>query len=154
MSAVASFIRLPKEELRELASAVGGDDPQGLAEFLAANGTSVVEFEEDGDIFSVLLPVLADDYDIDLETSENALIADLAEATDALVFILTQADQKKYLEQLDPDNFSAEELGEAHADFTEDEEAGAGEAMLAGIAALHQAMQEVDADHAVVVSVT
>ncbi|MDE1896896.1 MAG: hypothetical protein KGH91_07465 [Rhodospirillales bacterium] len=154
MPAVASFIRLPKEELKELASAVGGDDPQGLAEFLAANGTSVVEFEEDGDIFSVLLPVLADDYDIDLETSENALIADLAEATDALVFILTQADQKKYLEQLDPDNFSAEELGEAHADFTEDEEAGAGEAMLAGIAALHQAMQEVDADHAVVVSVT
>ncbi|MDE1906799.1 MAG: hypothetical protein KGH75_10175 [Rhodospirillales bacterium] len=154
MSAVASFIRLPKEELKELASAVGGDDPQGLAEFLAANGTSVVEFEEDGEIFSVLLPVLADDYDIDLETSENALIADLAEATDALVFILTQADQKKYLEQLDPENFSAEELGEAHADFTEDEEEGAGEAMLAGIAALHQAMQEIDADHAVVVSIT
>ena len=154
MPAIASFIRLPKQELKELASAVGGDDPQGLSEFLAANGTSVVEFEEDGEIFSVLLPVLADDYDIDLETSENAIIADLAEATDALVFILTQADQKKYLEKLDPENFSTDELGEAHADFTEDEEAGAGEAMLAGIVALHQAMQEVDADHAVVVSVT
>ncbi|MBU6448981.1 MAG: hypothetical protein KGQ26_05070 [Rhodospirillales bacterium] len=153
MPAIASFTRLPKEDLRELTSAVGGDDPHGLAEFLAANGASVVEFEEDGDIFSVLLPVLADDYDIDLETSENAIVADLAEATDALVFILTQEEQKKYLEQLDPENFSVEELGEAHADFTEDEEAGAGEAMLAGIAALYQAMQEVDADHAVVVSI-
>ncbi|MDE2240647.1 MAG: hypothetical protein KGJ73_12070 [Rhodospirillales bacterium] len=153
MPATASFIRLPREELSELASAAGGDDPQGLADFLAANGTSVVEFDEDGDIFSVLLPVLADDYDIDLETSENAIVAELAEATDALVVILTQEDQKKYLEQLDPENFSAEELGEAYADFTEDEEAEAGEAMLAGMTAIYQAMQEVDSDHVVVIVV-
>ncbi|HTQ72447.1 MAG TPA: hypothetical protein VMH92_13240 [Acidocella sp.] len=154
MPATVSFIRLPREELRELASAASGDDPQGLVDFLAANGTSVVEFEEDGEIFSVLLPVLADDYDIDLETSENAIVADLAEATEALVFILTQEDQKKYLEQLDPENFTAEELGDAYADFTEEEEEGAGEAMLAGIGALYQALQEVDADHVVVVTVS
>ncbi len=154
MPATASFIRLPREDLKELASAASGDDPQGLVDFLAANGVSVVEFEEDGDIFSVLLPVLADDYDIDLETSENAIIADLAEASDALVFILTQEDQKKYLEQLDPENFSAEELAEAHADFAEDEEDGAGEKMLMGIAALYQAMQEVDSDHVVVITVS
>ncbi len=153
MPATASFVRLPREELKDIAKAITGDDPQSLPDFLAANGTSVVEFEEDGDIFSVLLPVLADDYDIDLETSENALIADLAEATDALVLILTQEDQTKYLELLDPENFSAEDLGEAHADFTEDEEPGAGEAMLAGIGALYQALQEVDADHVVVVSI-
>lgn len=154
MPATASFVRLPREELTELASAVTGDDPQGLADVLAANGTSVVEFEEDGDIFSVLLPVLADDYDIDLETSENAIIADLAEATDALVFILTLEDQKKYMEQLDPDNFSAEELDEAYEDFSEEEADGAGATMLAGIGALHQALQEVDADHVVVVTVS
>ena len=154
MLATASFIRLPKEDLIELAAAAGGDDPQGLVDFLAANGTSVVEFEENGDIFSVLLPVLADDYDIDLETSENAIVADLAEATAALVFILTQEDQKKYLELLDPENFSAEELGEAYADFTEEDADGAGEAMLTGLAAIHQAIQEVDADHVVVVTVT
>lgn len=154
MPAIASFVRLPRQELTELASAVTGDDPLGLVDFLAANGSSVVEFEEDGDIFSVLLPVLADDYDIDLETSENGIVADLAEATEALVFILTQEDRKKYLEQLDPDNFSAEELGEAYADFTEEEEEGAGEAMLAGIGALYQALQEADADHVVVVTVS
>jgi hypothetical protein len=154
MPSVASFMRLPREELRELASAVSGDDPQGLADFLAANGTSVVEFDEDGEIFSVLLPVLADDYDIDLETSENAIVSDLAEATEALVFILTPEEQKKYLGQLDPENFTAGELAEAYEDFAEEEADNAGEAMLAGIAALYQALQEVDADHVVVVTVT
>ncbi len=154
MPATATFIRLPKEELKEIANAATGDDPQGLADFLAANGTSVVEFEEDGEIFSVLLPVLAEDYDIDLETSENAIVAELAEATAALVFILTLEDQKKYLEQLDPENFSAEELAEAYADFTDEEEKGAGDAMLEALSALFQALQEVDADHVVVVTVT
>ncbi|MGE4481549.1 hypothetical protein [Acidocella sp.] len=154
MPAIASFVRLPREELTELARAVTGDDPQGVADFLAANGTSVVEFEEGGEIFSVLLPVLAEDYDIDLETSENAIVADLAEASEALVFILTEEEQRKYLEALDPENFSAGELDEAYEDFAEEEADGAGEAMLAGVAALHQALQEVDADHVVIVAVT
>ncbi len=154
MPANASFVRLPREELQELVAAASGDDPQGLPDFLAANGVSVVEFEEDGDIFSALLPILADEYDIDLETSENAVVADLAEASEALVVILTQEEQKKYLSELDPENFSAEELGEAYADFTEEENAAAGPSMLAGVAALYQALQEVDADHVVVLTVT
>ncbi len=154
MPANASFVRLPREELQELVAAASGDDPQGLPDFLAANGVSVVEFEEDGDIFSALLPILADEYDIDLETSENAVVADLAEASEALIVILTQEEQKKYLAELDPENFSAEELGEAYADFMEEEDAAAGLSMLAGVAALCQALQEVDADHVVVLTVT
>lgn len=154
MPANASFVRLPREELQELVAAASGDDPQGLPDFLAANGVSVVEFEEDGDIFSALLPILADEYDIDLETSENAVVADLAEASEALIVILTQEEQKKYLAELDPENFSAEELGEAYADFMEEEDAAAGPSMLAGVAALYQALQEVDADHVVVLTVT
>lgn len=154
MPATASFVRLPREELKDIAKAITGDDPQSLPDVLAANGTSVVEFEEDGDIFSVLLPVLADDYDIDLETSENAVLADLAEVTEALVFILTKEDQDKYYEQLNPENFTVEDLDEAYEDFAEEDADGAGTAMLAGIGALYQALQEVDADHVVVVTVT
>jgi hypothetical protein len=153
MAVSATFTRLPRTELPELVIAAGDNDPQALPGFLAANGTSVVEFEEDGDIFSVLLPVLADDYDIDLETSENGIVAEIAEATEALVFILTQEDQEKYLDQLDPDNFDEEELAEVHADFTEEEDDNAGAAMLAGIAALHQALGETDAHNVVVVTV-
>lgn len=154
MPATASFVRLPRENLRDLTDAANGDDPQGLADYLAATGTSVVEFEEDWDIFSVLVPVLADDYDIDLETSENSIVADLAEATDALVIILTKEDQSKYMELLDPEGFSVEELQDAYEDFTDEDEKGAGQAMLAGIGALYQALQEVDADHVVIVTVS
>ncbi len=153
MALSATFTRLPRTDLAELVTAASDDDPQAFQAFLAANGTSVVEFDYDGDIFSVLLPILSDDYDIDLEASENEAVADIAEATETLVFILTQEDQDKYLVKLDPDNFDEEELADAHEDFTEEENDEAGEAMLAGVSALHQALGETDAGHIVVVTV-
>ncbi|MDD2703868.1 MAG: hypothetical protein PHU07_00820 [Acidocella sp.] len=153
MALSATFTRLPRTDLAELVTAASDDDPQAFQAFLAANGTSVVEFDYDGDIFSVLLPILSDDYDIDLEASENEAVADIAEATETLVFILTQEDQDKYLAKLDPDNFDEEELADAHEDFTEEENDEAGEAMLAGVSALHQALGETDAGHIVVVTV-
>ncbi len=153
MPANAVFTRLPRVDLGELVAASSDEDPQAFQAFLAANGTSVADFDYDGEIFSALLPILSEDYDIDLETSENEVVADIAEAMDALVFILTAEDKAKYLTKLNPDHFAEEELGEAYADFTEEEEEEAGEAMLAGIAALHQCLMEVDADHVVVVTV-
>ena len=138
----ASWWRPPRDE-----------DPQAFQAFLAANGSSVADFDEDGEIFSALLPILADDYDIDLETSENEVVADIAEAMETLVFILTVDDQEKYLRQLNPEEFSVEELADAYEDFTEEEDEEAGEQMLAAIAALHQALAEADAEHVVVVTV-
>jgi hypothetical protein len=153
MPVTATFTRLPRADLGELVAAAADDDPQAFAAFLAANGSSVADFDEDGEIFSALLPILADDYDIDLETSENEVVADIAEAMEALVFILTVDDQEKYLARLNPEAFSAEELAEAYEDFTEEEDEEAGEKMLAAIAALHQALAEADAEHVVVVTV-
>jgi hypothetical protein len=147
------FMRLPRTDLAELVAAAGEDDPQAFQAFLAANGTSVADYDYDGEIFSTLLPVLSEDYDIDLETSENELVAEIAEAIDSLVFIMTAEDQKKFLAKLNPDNFSESELADAYEDFTEEEDEEAGEMMLAGIAALHTALMEVDADHVVVVTV-
>ncbi len=153
MPANALFTRLPKAELGELVAAAGDDDPQAFQSFLAANGTSVADYDYDGEVFSVLLPVLSEEYDIDLETSENEIVADIAEAIETLVFILTADDQEKYLAKLNPDHFSEEELAEAYEDFTEEEEEEAGEMMLAAVAALHQSLSEVDADHVVVVTI-
>lgn len=153
MAVSASFVRLPREALKDMAEAALGDDPQGLPDFLAANGTQVVEFEGDAEIFEALLPILAEDYDIDLETSENAIIAELAEASETLVFILTPEEQRKYLEELDPECFDVEALGEAYEDLMEEEADNAGEALQAAISAIYQALQEVDQDHVVVVTV-
>ena len=154
MAASVTFTRLPRAELVELVAAAREDDPQAFAAFLAANGSSVADFDGDVEIFSTLLPILADDYDIDLETSENEVVADLAEAREALVLILTLDDQEKFLDLLSPEEFSEEELAEAYEDFTEEEDAEAGEVMLSAIGALHQALAETDADHVVVVAVS
>jgi hypothetical protein len=147
------FMRLPRTDLTELVASAGEDDPQAFQAFLAANATSVADYDYDGEIFSTLLPVLSEDYDIDLETSENEMVAEIAEAIESLVFIMTVEDQTKFLAKLNPDNFSESELADAYEDFTEDEDEEAGEMMLAGIAALHTALMEVDADHVVVVTV-
>ena len=152
MAASATFTRLSRDELSGLVSAAQSDDPQDLFAYLAANGTSVADFDYDADIFSTLLPVLAEDFDIDLETGENEIVADIAEAAEVLVVILTLDEQAKYLAKLDPDNFDEDELAELFEDFTGEEASDAGEAMLAGIATLAQALGEVDADHVVIVT--
>jgi len=152
MAASATFTRLSRDELSGRVAAAQSDDPQDLFAFLAANGTSVADFDYDAEIFSTLLPVLAEDFDIDLETGENEIVADIAEAAEVLVVILTLDEQSKYLAKLDPDKFDEDELGELFEDFTGEEATDAGEAMLAGIATLGQALGEVDADHVVVVT--
>jgi hypothetical protein len=152
MAASATFTRLNRDDLAGLAAAAQSDDPQDLFAYLAANGTSVADFDYDAEIFSTLLPVLAEDFDIDLETGENEIVADIAEGAEILVVILTQEEQSKYLNKLDPDNFDEEELAELFEDFTGEEAEDAGEAMLAGIVALGQALAEVDAEHVVVVT--
>ena len=152
MAASATFTRLSREELGGLVAAAQSGDPQDLFAYLAANGTSVADFDYDAEIFSTLLPVLAEDYDIDLETSENEIVADITEGAEILAVILTQEEQAKYLAKLDPDNFDEEELAELYEDFTGEEAEDAGEAMLAGISALGQALAEVDAEHVVVVT--
>ncbi len=152
MAASATFTRLSRDELAGLVEAAGSDDPQDMFAYLAANGTSVADFDYDAEIFSTLLPVLAEDYDIDMETGENEIVADIAESAAALVFILTLDERVKYLEKLDPDDFEEEELAELYEDVTGEEAEDAGEAMLAGIAALGQALAEVDAEHVVVVT--
>lgn len=154
MAVSASFTRLRQTELRELVNAAASDTPKSLEGFLLASGVSVVEFPGDPDIFSVLFPILAEDYDIDLETSENGVVSELAEACDALVVILTLEEQERYLESLAPEQFSVEDLADAYEDFTEDDQEGAGAAMLGGITALYQALQEVDDRHVVVVMIS
>lgn len=152
MPANATFTRLPRSDLAELVAAAGDDDPQAFQAFLAANGTAVSDFDEDGEVFSVLLPVLAEEYDIDLETSEDEVVAEIAEAAEALVFVLTLEDRQKYLTKLNPDAFSESELADAYEEFAEEEDENAGEMMLNAIGALHQCLMEVDADHVVVVT--
>lgn len=152
-SVSATFTRLRRDDLKGLVKATADNATRGLVDFLATSGTSAVKFTGRADVFSVLLPVLAEEYDIDLEVSENGIVADLAEACEALVFILTLEEQENYSDSLSPTQFSDVDLNEAYENFTEEDEKDAGKAMLACITALHQALLEVDEDHVVVAMV-
>ena len=154
MASNVTFTRLAKADLGELVEAASDDDPQAFASFLAANGVSVADYDWDGETFEVLLPVLADDYDIDLETGENEIVADISESIESTILILTLDEREKYLDRLNPENFSEEELRECYEDFTEEEEEEAGEMLLDAITAVFQSLQEVDSDHVVVVVVS
>jgi len=155
MSSKATFTRLNRADLEGLVEAAEDEDPRAFLAYLAENGASVADFDDDGEIFSVLLPVLDEEYSIDLEVSENELVGDITELTSSLVFILTQAEKTEYLSQLDPESFDEEDLADAYEDFTEeDAEEETGALMRSAIAALHTALGEVDNDHVVVVAIT
>ncbi len=154
MASNVTFTRLPRTDLRELVEAAAADDPRAFAGFLAANGVSVADYDWDGETFGILLELLAEDYDIDLEASENEAIADIAAAMEVTAIILTPEEREKYLEKLNPENFSEEDLREAYEDFVEEEEEDAAEMLLDGIAALFQSLNEVDSDHVVVVVIS
>jgi hypothetical protein len=153
MANSVTFTRLARADLGELVEAAADDDPQAYVSFLAANGTSVADYDWDAEVFSAVLPVLAEEYEIDLETGENEVLADIAETIESTVFILTADEKEKYLDRLNPDNFSEEQLREEYEAFTEEEEEDGGDMMLGAITALFQCLQEVDADHVVVVTV-
>lgn len=146
----ASFTRLRYEDLKGLAPSATVNGTRGLADFFVKHGTSLAKLDVRADVFSALLAILTEDHDIDLETSENEIIADLAEACEALVFILTPEEREKYLTQLSPEKFSASDLNDAYEDFIEERSEDAGKTMLTCISTLHQALLEVDEDHVVV----
>ena len=151
MASNVTFTRLARADLQDLVEATAADDPQAFAGFLAANGISVADYDWDGEAFGILLELLAEDYEIDLEASENEAIAEIAASMGVTAIILTAEEREKYLERLNPENFSEEDLREAFEDFVEDEEEDAAEMLLDGIAALFQSLNEVDAEHVVVV---
>jgi hypothetical protein len=153
MANSVTFTRLARADLGELVEAAADDDPQAYVSFLAANGTSVADYDWDAEVFSVVLPVLADEYEIDLETGENEVLADISETVESMGFILTADEKEKYLDRLNPDNFSEEELRAEYESYTEEEAEDGGDMMLGAITALFQCLQEVDADHVVVVTV-
>ena len=51
MATNVTFTRLARADLGELVEAAADDDPQAYLSFLAANGTSVADYDWDGDAF-------------------------------------------------------------------------------------------------------
>ena len=151
MSAIASFIKLPKSALEGLRnSAASGTD----YDYLIANGREVAEYRWSGYVLATLLPYLQQKHQIDLMKSEyDELAAFLTNATGATHFIFTPSQRAAYLDRLESGSFSEEEMRQYFNDFNATDEREMGRAMLDGVAAFQQSLGQLDDGSVVLFSI-
>jgi hypothetical protein len=141
MSAIASFIKLPRTSLDALrqATAQGGFD-----RFLQEHGSSVADYDWSGYILGTLLPYL-DEQKIQLMKSEHdELAAFLSQSLQATCFIFTDAHRQAYVGGLAPEAFSPQKLRDYYNEFNATDEPDAEQPMLDGIRALRQSLSTLD----------
>lgn len=151
MSAIASFILLPKTDLDGLRQA---STEGNYHNYLEQHGREVAEYEWSGYVLATLLPYLEEQHQIDLMRSEHdALARFLSERQQATHFIFTGAHRHPFLDRLDPSAFSTEALRDYYNEFNEENEPDVGRPMLDGIRALHQSLSALDEDSVIVFSI-
>lgn len=161
MSAIASFELLPKTLIDQLRAAAvpskGGwfkKPTDNFHDFLKANAREVVQYNWSGWTFSALLSFLDEKRGIELtKSSYDKLSKFLTDTRGSAYFILTPEHRRDYLARLDVGSYSVEELWEYSQDFNGDEDENAGETMLDGIKALHDALSQIDGDSIIVFSI-
>ena len=142
MSAIASFIKLPKSALEGLRKAVASGTDY---DYLRANGREVADYQWSGYVLATLLPYLQEKHQIDLMKAEYDDIAGLlTNATDAAHFIFTPSQSLAFLKRLDPALFSQDEMRDYFNAFNETNEHEIGRAMLDGIAAFRESLGQLD----------
>ena len=151
MSAIASFIKMPKSALEGLRSSTeNGTDN----DYLTANGREVADYRWSGYVLATLLPYLQENHEMDLMTSEyDELAGSLTNTTGATHFIFTETERTAFLNRLDPASFSEEEMRQYFNEFNATDEHEIGKAMLDGIRALHQSLAQVDESSLVILRI-
>lgn len=142
MSAIASFIRVPKSALQGLRNAIASGTDY---DYLRANGQQVAEYDWSGYVLATLLPYLQEKHQVDLMKAEYDDIAGLlTDATGATHFIFTPSQKAAFLDRLDPAQYSEEELRDYFNAFNETNEQEIGRAMLDGIGAFRESLRQLD----------
>lgn len=142
MSAIASFIRVPKSALQGLRKAIASGTDY---DYLRANGQQVAEYGWSGYVLATLLPYLQEKHQIDLMKAEYDDIAGLlTDATGATHFIFTPSQKAAFLNRLDTAQYSEEELRDYFNAFNETNEQEIGRAMLDGIGAFRESLRQLD----------
>lgn len=152
MPVIADFILLPKGALKGLGEAALADETYW--HYLRANGRIAAQYGWSGYVFATLLAYLDDRHRIKLYSSEYEELANrLSKARGLLHFFLTYKLKRAYLAQLDPKAFSETELRDYFNQLNAANDATIGRAMLDGIAAFHQSLEQVDENSVVLVSI-
>jgi hypothetical protein len=151
MSAIASFIQLPKSALAGLReAATSGTDH----DYLSANGRKVAEYRWSGYVLATLLPYLAHKHQIDLMKSEyDELAGFLTNSTGATHFIFTSGQRATFGGRLEPKSFSEDEMRQYFNEFNATNEKDIGRAMLDGVGAIQKCLSQIDDDSVVIFTI-
>jgi hypothetical protein len=161
MSAIASFILLPKSALPELRKAAVpkkrffffGALKYRFRDFLRTRGREVASYDWSGYVIATVLPYL-EERGIDLMKSEyDELSSHLSKAQQSTCFILTPAHQQAYLARLSPELYAEAELRDYANEFNGSSEAGAGKPMLDGIRAIRDSLRQLDDDSVILIHI-
>ncbi len=159
MSAIASFILIPKAALDGLRDAATpkkswlGKAKDTYWDYLKQHGREVAEYEWSGYILASLLPFLQA-RQIDLMHSDfDALATHLTQKRGATYFVFTDAHKRAHLTKLAPDSFAEGQLRDYYNEFNATSEPEAGKPMLDGIRAIQQSLQALDESSVVVLSI-
>jgi hypothetical protein len=160
MSAIADFRLLDTVKLNELRDNAEIKVEQKLFEkktidhywnYLNSNSKQLKDFEYSGYIFADLLVFLEENKGIDLLNGRYKDIADhISERRSNFTTILTYDHREAFLNKLNPDDFTIDELIAFNKDFSEQDDPVLAEAELAGIKALKDSLDQLSSDNQIV----
>ncbi len=155
MSAIASFIKLPKTALDGLRDAaipkkrLFGSPHDTYHDYLRQHGQEVADYKWSGYVLATLL-VCLQEQQIDLMHSEyDRLSTFLTKSRGTTHFIFTDAHKRAYLPKLDGE-FSEQSLCDYYNEFHGSAETEAGKPMLDGVYAFRQSVSTLDEGSVVV----
>jgi hypothetical protein len=150
MSAIASFILLPKSALPELCEAavlkkgLFGGVKDRFPDFLRTRGRVAASYNWSGYVLATVLSFL-EERQIDLMKSEHDdYSSHISKERESTCFIFTPAHKRAYLAQLSPESYSEPDLRDYCNEFNGSSEVDAGKPMLDGIRAIHDSLRLLD----------
>ena len=160
MSAIADFRLIETSKLNELQDNAEIKIEKKLFskktidtywEYLNSNSKKLKDFGYSGYIFADLLIFLAENKGIDLLKSKYDDIANsIVERRQNSTIILTYDQRQAYLDKLDADKFSTDELIAFNKDFSENDDPELAKAEIEGIKALQYSLDLLTGDNQVV----
>ena len=159
MSAIASFIKLPKTALNGLREAAVpkkrffGAPRDTYHDYLRQHGQEIADYKWSGYVLATLLPYLEEQHQIALMNSEHDELGTfLCKARRASCFIFTAAHKQAFLTKLEG-QFSEQALCDYYNKFNETHETEAGKPMLDGVHAFRQSLSALDENSVIVFSI-
>ena len=159
MSAIASFYRMPKNSVDELRTAAVpkrgffGSSKDVYWDFIKKHGEEVASYPGSGYVLAAVVSFLQEMCGVDFSADELADLGTyLSEARQASVFPLTREHKERYLERLMQEH-SESDLRDYYNDLFAAQDEAAGVAMKQGIAAIRQALTEIDEDSFVLLQI-